>query len=65
MSMDKKILLFFVLIGVFFIMTIFWNVELQFNNLFLIKLLEIKTIFFILIAISIFIYWKKIVDSLK
>ncbi len=65
MSMPKKILSFFALIWLFFVMTIFWNVELQFNDLFLSKLLEIKTIFFILIAISIFIYWKKVIDSLK
>lgn len=64
MSMSKKILSFFALLSIFFIIIILGNIELNFDNFFLKTIISNNIWQFIILWIWIFIYWKKLIDDL-
>ncbi len=61
----KELLLFFVLILIFIILMFIGNIQLNFDNLFLWKILSNKISLLIILWIAIFIFWKMIIDSFE
>lgn len=61
----NNLFIFFVLILIFIILTFLGNLQLNFDNLFLGKVLSNKIWQLIILGGSIFIYWKSIIDSFE